>query len=229
MSTSTDTPAGRVATPGWSGDRLPVAPRQRRPGLAILAVVLILGGALFSAALVLRSGAKVSVVVLAADVPQGDRFTATDFRQAQIAPGDVKVVKWSQRGDAIGKTATVFVMKGTLLNSSLLGVDPQPRDGFVIAPASLKAGQVLTALSAGDQVRVMWTPPPGQQQSVKDGAPTHAASGIVVDRAVVDTVSGLRPDGTILITLIIPEDRQSSFAQFATLQSIDIVKLHQAG
>lgn len=228
MSTSTDAPGGRVAAPGWvGGDRLPVAPRQRRPGLAILAVVLILGGALFSAALVLRSGAKVSVVVMGADVTQGEPFEATDFRQAQIAPGGIKVIKWAQRGTLIGKTAAVDIKSGTLLNVDLTGDDPQPRAGYVISPATLKAAQ-MPGIRPGDRVRAVWAPPAGQTM---DGAPVEASgwNGIIVDKAIVWTVSGRRADGTFDVNLVIPEGNQSKFSRYANRQDISLVKLNQAG
>jgi hypothetical protein len=226
MATGTDAPAGRTATPGWAaGERLPVAPRQRRPGLVVLAVVLILGGALFSAALVLRSGQKQSVVVVTRDVPAGQRFVSADFGPAQVAPGALPVVTWPQVRQLIGKTAAADIKSGTLLNPALVGNDPLPRVNSVNAAAALKAGQ-LPSLVPGDLVRVLWTPQPGLSS---DEAPNPPLDGVVVNHATVYSVSGVRPDGTIVVTLVIPESKQSGFARFASRQSISLVKLHQGG
>lgn len=228
MATSTDAPPGRAGTPGapgWSGDRLPVAPRRRRPGLAILAVVLILGGALFSSALVLRSGAKQSVILVTRDVPQGQQFSLTDFKQVQVAPGEVQVVGWAHVRELVGKTATADVKSGTLLHLGLVGDDPQPRAGFVIASAALKAGQ-LPSLKPGEKVRVLWTPHEGLDMR---NTPSIPRDGFVVREATVYTVSGLRADGTVLIQLQVPEGRQTDFTRWGYLQSIAVVKLHQAG
>ncbi|MEP6696808.1 MAG: SAF domain-containing protein [Pseudonocardiales bacterium] len=223
MATSTDAPASRAATPYGGGDRLPVAPRQRRPGLAILAVVLILGGALFSAALVVRSGAKVSVVVLRQDVQQGQRIAATDLAQQQVAPGALAVIQWTQRSQVVGKTAAVDLRAGTLLNTNLLGNDPLPRADTVNAPVSLKPGQV-PPVAPGESVRVLWTPHEGQNLA---NAPTPPRDGIVVDRAVVIAVSGVRSDGLVLLILNIPQGRQTDFTRWASMQSLSVVKLHQ--
>lgn len=224
MSTSTDAPAGRVATPGWGGgDRLPVAPRQRRPGLAILAVVLILGGALFSAALVLRSGAKVNVVTMSQDIPRGQKLQATDFTQAAIAPGSLAVITWAQRTQLIGKTAAVDLKRGQLLSVNLVDNDPLPRTGTITAAVSLKPGQ-LPRLSPGEKVRVTWTPKESQSLA---NAPVPPHNGIVVDEAIVVSVSALRSDGFVQLLLNIPEGRQTDFTRWAALQSLSVVELHQ--
>ncbi len=224
MATSTDMPQGRAA-PAWGGERLPVAARQRRPGLAVLAVVLILGGALISAALVLRSGAKQSVVLATQDVQQGQVFKLADFKQVQVAPGDVPVITWSHVGELVGKTASADIKNGTLMHVDLVGNDPLPRDGFVLAGASLKAGS-LPHLVPGDHVRVTWTPHEGLNRT---DAPQTPQTGIVVNAATVVAVSNVRPDGTVLITLNIPESRETDFTRWASLQSVAVVKLHQGG
>jgi hypothetical protein len=225
MATSTEAPAGRGATPTWGGDRLPVAPRQRRPGLAILAVVLILGGGLFSAALVLRSGAKQNVVLVTHDVQQGQQFVRADFKQVQVAPGDAPVIGWSRVGLLVGKTATTDIKGGTLIHVGLVGNDPLPRAGFVLAQAALKAGNV-PRLSRGDDVRVTWTPKEGLDRG---DAPQIPQTAIIIDTATVVAVSNVRSDGTVLLTLNIPEARETDFTRWAYLQSISVVKLHQGG
>jgi hypothetical protein len=225
MATSTEAPAGRGTTPTWGGDRLPVAPRQRRPGLAILAVVLILGGALFSAALVLRSGAKQNVVMATHDVQQGQPFVLADFKQVQVAPGDAPVIGWSRVGLLVGKTATTDVKSGTLMHVGLVGSDPLPRAGFVLANAALKAGNV-PKVNPGDEVRVTWTPHEGLNTA---DAPQTPQTAIIIDTATVVAITGVRPDGTVLITLNIPERRQTDFTRWAYLQSISVIKLHQGG
>jgi hypothetical protein len=93
---------------GPTGDRLPVPTRQRRPALAALAVVLILGGAALSGYLVLSSGQKQSVLVLAQDVPYGHEFAASDFREAQLSySSDLEPILTSQLGDLVGKAGVV--------------------------------------------------------------------------------------------------------------------------
>lgn len=56
------------------GERLPSPPRERKPALAALAVLLILVGALGATLMVMRAGDKVSVVEVVAPVAAGNKI-----------------------------------------------------------------------------------------------------------------------------------------------------------
>src|SRR5690349_24888724 len=77
--------ARRAAGSVVAGDRLPVPTRQRRPRLALLALVLILGGAALAASLVLTSGRKQEYRVVAHDIALGRAPTRGAFRQLALA------------------------------------------------------------------------------------------------------------------------------------------------
>ena len=63
--------AGRSAVPAGPsvGDRLPTPPRERKPALAALAVLLILVGALGATMLVLQAGDRIEVVKITEEIP----------------------------------------------------------------------------------------------------------------------------------------------------------------
>ena len=63
--------AGRSAAPAGPsvGERLPTPPRERKPALAALAVLLILVGALGATMLVLQAGDRIEVVKITEEIP----------------------------------------------------------------------------------------------------------------------------------------------------------------
>src|SRR5262245_60879416 len=88
---------GAQRSPGPQGERLPARPRERKPALAALAVLLILGGALASMSLVLRSSETVAAIGVAQPVPRGQRIPLQALREVQVARTGVAYVPWSQR------------------------------------------------------------------------------------------------------------------------------------
>src|SRR6266508_3608422 len=123
MSTTTDrgTSGSQTASPnpasGWraprptggrqGGDRLPARPRERKPALAALAVLLILGGALASMSLVLRSGQTVAAIGIARPVARGERISLSAMHQVQVARTGVDYVPWEQRNQVTRYYAAV--------------------------------------------------------------------------------------------------------------------------
>ncbi len=79
--------------------RLPGRPRERRPALAALAVLLILGGALAAGFLVLQSGKRVAAIEISAPVGAGQRIPVSAMQQVQIAAGSgLDYVPWTEAG-----------------------------------------------------------------------------------------------------------------------------------
>src|ERR1700730_12569864 len=72
--------ASQVARVGVS---LPI--RQKRPGYAALAVVLIVGLAAVGAYFYSQAGKKVPVVVVTTDVPAGHKIQRADLSTVQVA------------------------------------------------------------------------------------------------------------------------------------------------
>lgn len=116
--------AGNGAVPPV-GDRLPVPPRQRRPALAALAVVLILGGAALAATLVLSSGQKQEYLLLNKNVAVGEVLTPQHFLQQPLSSTQSSVfapVPVSDfYGRVNGKRALVALRKGSLLTQGTFG------------------------------------------------------------------------------------------------------------
>jgi hypothetical protein len=188
MSMTTDrAPAGNQPTPpggsGWSsprssgrkGDRLPSRPRERKPALAALAVLLILGGALASMSLVLRSGETVPAIGIATSVPRGQQIPLEAMREVQVARSGVAFVPWSQRFQVAKFYAATQLTPGSLLAQSQVSRSGLVHSGQVVVGLALKPGQYPAGdpkghpLQIGDTVRVYEVITSGSQSNA--GAP----------------------------------------------------------
>ncbi len=129
MSTGGFQAAGR----GAAANRLPTAPRERKPALAALAVLLILAGALSTMLLVNRSGNRISVIKVVQTVGAGDVIKAEDVTEASVAAdSSISYVLYSQLNAVVGHKAGVTLVPDTILVANML------RFG---AAAGLPAGQ----------------------------------------------------------------------------------------
>ena len=152
----------RAAGAAVTGERLPVPTRQRRPLLAVLALVLILGGAALAASLVLTSGKKQEYLVVAHDVALGQTLTRDDFRQQALAATNsslfapVPVTDFFTRVQ--GKKALIALKQGSLLSEGTFGDAVTPAKGLVQIAVNVPDGQYPRTLVAGDVVKVLYTP-----------------------------------------------------------------------
>jgi flagellar hook-length control protein FliK len=173
--------ARRAAASGATagGDRLPVPTRQRRPLLALLALVLILGGAAIAASLVLTSGKKQEFLVVSHDVALGQTLSAADFKQQALAATNstlfapVPVADFYTRVQ--GKKALIALKKGSLLAEGSFGDALTPAKGLVQISLNVPEGQYPRTLAAGDVVKVLYTPR-GNGQGQSSGSASSAAT-----------------------------------------------------
>jgi hypothetical protein len=144
------------------GDRLPVPPRQRRPALAALAVVLILGGAALAATLVLTSGQKQEYLLINKDIAIGEVLTPQHFLQQPLSSTRSSIfapVPVSDfYGRVNGKRALVELRKGALLTEGTFGDRVTPAKGLTQLSLNIPEGQYPPGLQAGDIVKVLHTP-----------------------------------------------------------------------
>jgi hypothetical protein len=159
------TRASRRAAAGGStmaADRLPVPTRQRRPMLALLALVLILGGAALAATLVLTSGKKQEYLLVNRDIALGQTLTRADFRQQALAATNssvfapVPVADFFSRVE--GKKAKIALKKGSLLSEGTFGPAVTPAVGLGQMSLTVPEGRYPSGLAAGDVVKVLYTP-----------------------------------------------------------------------
>lgn len=216
MATETGTPAVRSGY--GSGDRLPVAPRQRRPALAALALLLILGGGLISAVLVVRSGQKEAIIALRQDVAAGHVITDADLISVPAAlPDGYPAVPWDQRSRVIGRTASADLKKGTILNPRVAVQDPLPNPKQIGIPLLLKPDQITERMKPGSHVTVLFAPTHADQGVIIPKGFTEKPGAVLYEDAIILTVSKLGTDGSMWIELVVPTDVSAGGADMVRL------------
>jgi len=136
-----------------AAQRLPVPPRERKPALAALAVILILGGALVSAYLVMASGQRVNAVSIAQPVAAGQLIPASALKQVQIGNTGIQFINWTERNKIVRSYAAVNLVPGTLLTNGMLAADTDAAKGRVVIGLALKPSQLPAGgLRLGDRV-----------------------------------------------------------------------------
>lgn len=132
---------GRSGLGTSGGQRLPASPRERKPALAALAVLLILGGALASAYLVMASGERVSAVRISQPVAAGQQIPAGALEEVQVGDTGIQYIAWSERAKVTRYFAAVPLVKGALLTNSMISPADGPAKGRLIVGLALKPGQ----------------------------------------------------------------------------------------
>jgi len=227
MSVSTSTAAGttkvdrqrmredRGLAPAQGTERLPRSPRQQRPLLAVLAVLLIVGGAAVAGLVALRQDERVPVLSLARDVPVGSQISAEDLTTTQAATNSTLVIKASQSGTVVGQYARVSLVKGQLVDSTMISSNGLMSDGQVAVGASLAAGRYPAGgLMPGDHVMLVHvadgegTEFVGQATMGTVSDPTSSTTGsalvvtLIVNRGQAAEVAGASADGSLSVVLI---------------------------
>lgn len=133
---------GRTGLGTSGGQRLPVAPRERKPALAALAVLLVLGGALASAYLVMASGQRVSAIRIAQPVAAGQRISPAALQEVQVGDTGIEYINWSERQNVVRYFAAVPLVKGSLLTNAMVSRSDEAAKGRVVVGLALKPGQL---------------------------------------------------------------------------------------
>ena len=226
-STRAERSGGRVAAP--SARRLPVPTRDRRPALAALAVLLILGGALVSGLIVLRSGQRLDLLVLRQDLAPGQQITDKDLGVARIAGTGADAVTAGERRTIVGQFTTTRLYSGTLLSRDMVQARADVPAGTAVVGLSLNVNQAPSGgVRQGDIVRVLVVPQRGGSgeavvlvsaaRVVKDGTAARRSGGandlssgngtsisVLVPQDVAPDVAAASAQGEAAVVLLPPD------------------------
>lgn len=186
-----------------AGPRLPVPPRERKPALAAVAVILILVGALASGYLVMQSGQRVSAIQISQPVAAGQQITKPVLTEVQIGNTGIDYISWDQVPQVLTAYAAVPLVKGSLLTNAMLYSTPEGTKGRVVVGLALKAGQLpMGGLRQGQHLSLYSVA--GQNSSLQGGL-------LLANDAIITYVSGgPSTSGSSDVTLIdvaIPPDQ----------------------
>lgn len=200
--------------------RLPVAPRDKRPALAALALLLILLGALGSALLVFRSGDRESVLAARDDIAFGQVMSRDDFSTVRAAADGVPLVPAGLIDSYVGTRATSAIPAGALLspnmfNAKTLVPDDGEGVGIVLDPTR-RPSQVP---KTGQVVRVYFVAGGGTSTESQPDNP------VIVNAARVIGVGHGAGAGTTSITLLVRSDLASDVANYASSGNLAVTVL----
>lgn len=169
--------ASRGSTAGAkTGDRIPRPPGRRRPGLAVIAVLLIVLGAAIAGLLALRIDQRVPVLVARHPIGIGQQITAEDLSVARMASEGVTVIPADRAVDVIGRYASQQIPAGRLIDAQMLNRSGLLTTGEAAVGMALAAGRFPAGgLKTGDVVQVV--------RSVDD------AGKVIAPRAVIGSVN----------------------------------------
>ena len=132
---------------------MPSAPRERKPALAALAVLLVALGAVAAGYLVINAGHRVGAVEITQQVGQGQRIPASAIKEVEIASNSgINYVAWQYANRVAGIYAAVQIPAGTLLTSAMTSATNNLAVGKVQVGLSLKPGQAPANLLIGQSV-----------------------------------------------------------------------------
>jgi len=200
--------------------RLPVAPRDRRPALAALALLLILLGALGSALMVFRSGDRENVLAASHDIAFGQVMSRSDFKTVRAAADGVALVPASLVNEYVGTRSTSTIPQGALLSPKMFNVKtlvPESGEGVgIVLDPTRRPSQVP---STGQVVRVYFVAGNGTSTESTPDNP------VIVNAARVIAVGHGAGAGTTSITVLVRSDLASDVANFASSGNLAITVL----
>lgn len=195
----------RRATPPSKSRTAPSVepPRKRRPALAALAVLLIVGGALAAGLLAVRMDSREPVLAAARDIAPGTLITQEDLREVPVASEGLQLIPTELAAEVLdgGTYSLVPIRADSLIDQNMLTKEPPVGDDRAIVAVPLNAALTpARELRDGDLVSV-----------VRVGGEGAQAEPTVVTEALVLSVSQASADdlgGETLgsISLLVPDE-----------------------
>jgi hypothetical protein len=214
------------------GERLPAPPRERKPALAALAVLLILVGALGATMLVLRAGDRIEVVKVTKDIPAGESITKSNVTSVMVsADSGLAYVEWSERAALESYKAKSTIYEGSVLVGQMFAKGVSLPAGKASVGLALKEGQYPASIKAGDLVAAYRTDTGSGNSNSDADSSTGASSSdaLIVDRARVNTKSSgddaTISTGNLSITLLVDQSDAAALAQAAAAGDVAVVQV----
>ncbi|EPH39451.1 hypothetical protein ABT390_33140 [Streptomyces aurantiacus] len=220
-----------VPAPAGVGERLPTAPRERKPALAALAVLLILVGALGATVLVLRAGDRIEVVKVTEKVAPGESVTTDNSKTVMVAEDTgIHYIKASQRGALAKLKAKTTIYPGTVVVGEMFDDKGGLPTGKASVGLALKEGQYPSTLKQGDTVALYRVAANGSSSSSGSGDKGTGGSSAGRTPLVADARVGLvnsKEDSTIStgnlsITVLVDNDDVAAVTSAASLGEVAV-------
>ncbi|GGO53012.1 hypothetical protein [Streptomyces lasiicapitis] len=220
-----------VPAPAGVGERLPTAPRERKPALAALAVLLILVGALGATVLVLRAGDRVEVVKVTKRIAPGESVNTGNSTSVMVAAdSDVHYIKKSKLSALSKLKARTTIYPGTVVVGEMFDDKGGLPTGKASVGLALKEGQYPSTLKQGDTVALYRVAANGSSSSNDNDKGTGGGSSASRTPLVADARVGLvnsKEDATIStgnlsITVLVDNDDVAAVTSAASLGEVAV-------
>ncbi|MFF9027355.1 hypothetical protein [Streptomyces iakyrus] len=227
--------AGRSAVPAQPsvGDRLPTPPRERKPALAALAVLLILVGALGVTMLVLQVGNRVEVVKVTKEIQAGESVGDNVTSVMVAADDSINYVTWDQLATLKTLKAKSTIYSDTVVMGQMFAKKASLPAGKASVGLALKEGTYPADIKSGDVVSAYRVSSTGSGSNSSDSnsgsSGTSSSGGAIVDDARVNTVSAdddaTVSTGNLSITVLVDEADAAALASAAAANQVAIVRV----
>ena len=216
---------------------MPSAPRERKPALAALAVLLVALGAVAAGYLVINAGHRVGAVEITQQVGQGQRIPASAIKEVEIASNSgINYVAWQYANRVAGIYAAVQIPAGTLLTSAMTSATNNLAAGKVQVGLSLKPGQAQANLLIGQSVEAFGVGTgsgcgaaaagggAGGTGGGNGGNGSGSGSGVPITTGVIASVVGSTASNgsTAAVTLAVPDADAGVLACYASAGDVAI-------
>ncbi|WP_326754179.1 hypothetical protein OH738_16900 [Streptomyces hirsutus] len=229
--------AGRSAAPAQPavGDRLPTPPRERKPALAALAVLLILVGALGATMLVLQVGDRIEVVKVTKEIPAGQSVSGGSVESVLVVEDpEINYIPWTQLDTLKELKAVSTIPANVVAVGEMFGDEAKVPDGKSVVGLSLKEGQYPAGIESGDTVaayRVGGRASSSGSEADEDGGAAAGTGGsVIVEQARVASAPEQKGgDGSIVssanlpVTLVVDSAQAAALAQAASNGEVALV------
>jgi hypothetical protein len=208
-----------------AGRRMPSAPRERKPALAALAVLLVALGAGAAGLLVIKAGHKVAAIEITQDVGVGQRIPASALQEVQISSDSgLDYVAWQYAGRVTGVFAATHIPAGTLLTQAMTAATNNLAAGKVQVGLSLKPGQEPANLTIGNSVQAFAV-------GAGSGCGGNASLTVPIATGTVTSVSGSANStgNTAAVTLAVPAAEAGALACYASAQDVAVTLMPGSG
>jgi len=215
------------------GRRMPSAPRERKPALAALAVLLVALGAIAAGYLVINAGHRVGAVEITQEVGQGQRIPASAIKEVEIASNTgINYVAWQYANRVAGIYAAVQIPAGTLLTPAMTTATNNLAAGKVQVGLSLKPGQAPGNLLIGQTVEAFGVgtgsgcgaTSAGGGGTGGTGGGNGTGPGVPITTGVIASVFGSTATNgsTAAVTLAVPDADAGVLACYASAGDVAI-------
>ena len=209
---------------------MPSAPRERKPALAALAVLLVALGAVAAGYLVINAGHRVGAVEITQEVGQGQRIPASAIKEVEIASNTgISYVAWQYANRVAGVYAAVQIPAGTLLTSAMTTATNNLAAGKVQVGLSLKPGQAPADLLIGQSVEAFGVGTGtgcggGTGGTGGTGTGNAAGPGVPITTGTIASVTGSTASNgsTAAVTLAVPSADAGVLACYASAGDVAI-------